>query len=171
MQSKSWDIDEVNSVDFSKLEIGSINASVAQSIGITDATDFFQVIRIPWSSPYPNQILLTLSGKQRMYYRACSNGTWETPKRLITNADLQTGRISSTNCPAGEITTIDVNFNRLFSGTPNVVASINSNSSSIKYKDLTITVTNISSNGFTIQLYNGSDTQFAPSVDWIAAIA
>lgn len=88
MQSKSWDIDEVNSVDFSKLEIGSINASVAQSIGITDATDFFQVIRIPWDSPYPNQILLTLSGKQRMYYRACSNGTWETPKQLLTNADL-----------------------------------------------------------------------------------
>ena len=95
MQSKSWDIDEVNSVDFSKLEIGSINASVAQSIGITDATDFFQVIRIPWSSPYPNQILLTLSGKQRMYYRACSNGTWETPKRLITNADLEVNNITS----------------------------------------------------------------------------
>lgn len=104
----------------------------------------------------------------RVYFD--NEAVWQDETQFITNADLQTGHVSSTKCPAGEITTIDVNFNRLFSGTPNVVASINSNSSSIKYKDLTITVTNISSNGFTIQLYNGSDTQFAPSVDWIAAI-
>lgn len=123
MQSKSWDIDEVNSVDFSKLEIGSINASVAQSIGITDATDFFQVIRIPWSSPYPNQILLTLSGKQRMYYRACSNGTWETPKRLITNADLQAGLISFNNMSNGQVYSKEVTFPKTFSSTPYVAVS------------------------------------------------
>ena len=88
IQMKQWDINAVNATDFSSLEIGMIDSSTAQSIGITGATDWFQIIRIPWNTTYPGQILLTAAGKQEMYYRTCSNGTWQTPKRLVTNADL-----------------------------------------------------------------------------------
>lgn len=85
------------------------------------------------------------------------------------NADLIAGHISSTICPAGEITEINVTFDRAFTSNPAVTATINLNSSSIKYKDLTLTVTGVNKNGFELRLYNGSDTQFAPSIDWIAA--
>lgn len=91
LKNKTWETADVNKTDFTDLEIGSISPATAKSIGITNATDYFQVIRIPWTYPYPNQLLLALSGKQKMYYRACSNGKWETPKQLLTNADLATG--------------------------------------------------------------------------------
>lgn len=99
---KQWDINAVNATDFSSLEIGMIDSSTAQSIGITGATDWFQIIRIPWNTTYPGQILLTAAGKQEMYYRTCSNGTWQTPKRLVTNADISYGNLGAGNFGAVE---------------------------------------------------------------------
>lgn len=109
LKNKTWETADVNKTDFTDLEIGSISPATAKSIGITNATDYFQVIRIPWTYPYPNQLLLALSGKQKMYYRACSNGKWETPKQLLTNVDLDgilyTLSDGSTGIEAGAKTT------------------------------------------------------------------
>ena len=102
LKNKTWETADVNKTDFTDLEIGSISPATAKSIGITNATDYFQVIRIPWTYPYPNQLLLALSGKQKMYYRACSNGKWETPKQLLTNADLD-GVLATTTSGATAI--------------------------------------------------------------------
>lgn len=79
---------QINDTSSKRLKIGWINSDTAKSIGIADATDYFQVISIPWNSAYPSQLLLTASGKQRMYYRTCSNGTWQTPHLLTTMDDL-----------------------------------------------------------------------------------
>ena len=94
------------------------------------------------------------------------SGEWY---QCITNADLIAGHISSTSCPAGEITEINVTFDRAFTSNPAVTATLNSSSTSIKYKDLTITVTNVNKNGFTLLFFNGSDVTVAPAIDWIAA--
>lgn len=87
----AWTLDQVNDTSSKRLKIGWINSDTAKSIGIADATDYFQVISIPWNSAYPSQILLTASGKQRMYYRTCGNGTWEAPHLLTTKDDFTSG--------------------------------------------------------------------------------
>ena len=74
--------------------IGLVSASDAQSIGL-DA-DWYRVIYMPHNSKYPAQIFCAVSGNKNMYYRTCVNGVWDTPRQLISNADMVSKQIAST---------------------------------------------------------------------------
>jgi hypothetical protein len=79
-----WDEDALNRTDRTEVAYGYIETTTAVSIGITDATDFFHVIYLPWDMSYPTEILITCSGQSRMYLRSCFNGTWSNPKEILT---------------------------------------------------------------------------------------
>ena len=84
------------------------------------------------------------------------------------NSDIQYGRVAGTALPVQDVTRKHVDFEHTFSKEPKVSITIYSNSTYIEYKDLTITVNNITKTGFDINLYNGSNKELIPAVDWIA---
>ena len=133
-----------------------------QAIGINNATDYFVVVRFPWGGQYPSQILITASGKQLMYYRTCSNGIWDTPKKVITDADIQYG-IVTVNAAQNETTEFNVTFPRQFSSTPQVVVTVATSGP----KDNIASVLSITPNGFMGYLYRGGVTANM-SIRWIA---
>lgn len=95
------------------------------------------------------------------------NNNWSISD-VLTNANIQRGRTTVIELPPGEITSKHYTFPKQFSSTPNVVATLFSNSTSIKYGLLTMTVHNITATGFDLRFYNNADIKFAPAVDWIA---
>ena len=95
------------------------------------------------------------------------NNNWSISD-VLTNANIQRGRTTVIELPPGEITSKHYTFQKQFSSTPNVVATLFSNSTSIKYGLLTMTVHNITATGFDLRFYNNADIKFAPAVDWIA---
>lgn len=95
------------------------------------------------------------------------NNNWSISD-VLTNANIQRGRTTLIELPPGEITSKHYTFPKQFSSTPNVVATLFSNSTSIKYGLLTMTVNNITATGFDLRFYNNADIKFAPAVDWIA---
>ena len=76
--------------------------------------------------------------------------------------------MAGTALPVQDITRKHVDFGHTFSKEPKVSTTIYSSSTYIEYKDLTITVNNITKTGFDINLYNGSNKELIPAVDWIA---
>ena len=94
---KEWTLEQVNKLPITSLEIGSISPQTAIAMGIVDATDWMQVISIPLGTNlYPNQIIICEAGLMRAYYRGCENGTWQVPKLLITNNEVDI--IGANNC-------------------------------------------------------------------------
>lgn len=65
--TSTWSLEELNA-DHQSLRISKISGSTAIEIGISDATDMFAVICIPFPG-YPVQILTTAAGKRLCYIR------------------------------------------------------------------------------------------------------
>lgn len=92
-----WTLDDLNKTDRTEVSYGYISNDTAVSIGITDATDYFHIIYLPWDNPYPTEILITCAGQSRMYLRSCSNGTWSDPKEILTQQTNIVGHFCLTN--------------------------------------------------------------------------
>lgn len=94
----AWSLEEVNSLR-SSFAVGTITPETAVSTGISNAVDHMMVLHIPWSGPYPAQLLITAAGRKEMYLRHCINGTWDMPQKVLTNADVTVKPIGATTAP------------------------------------------------------------------------
>ena len=113
------------------------------------------------------QILYPNGNIQRIWIRQQGDG-WTGWYSTLTNANIQHGRTAVIDLPPGEITSKHYTFPKQFSSPPNVVATLFSNSTLIKYGLLTMTVHNITIAGFDLRFYNNADVKFSPAVNWIA---
>lgn len=91
------------------------------------------------------------------------NGT-----KILTNADIQAGRVSSIDCAGNSMATYNVTFPIPFYKAPQVVVSLYSNTSASGYGNVSVMSTLITTTGFQIKVANANNGSFAPGVCWIA---
>lgn len=96
------------------------------------------------------------------------NGAWTGVGNVLTNADIQKGRVAALSCPANAITEHKLVFPKAFTVAPRVMLTLNSSTESPKYGSALPFTTNITSTGCTIRVANNSDTTFSPNIEWIA---
>ena len=80
----------------------------------------------------------------------------------------QIGMTGVISAYANKITTYDVTFPKAFSKTPRVLACFYSGSTTLEFYKATLSVIDISTTGFTINVYNGHSGGFSPNVMWFA---
>lgn len=179
VQTESTATDKVPSSAYLKQALGTINSNLANGyptkITIKDGLknsllkiqgfeDGNAGISLNKDDGTIYRIFLSADGRLRF---GKYNNNWSISD-VLTNANIQRGRTTVIELPPGEITSKHYTFPKQFSSTPNVVATLFSNSTSIKYGLLTMTVHNITATGFDLRFYNNADIKFAPAVDWIA---
>ena len=99
---------------------------------------------------------------------SADNGATWSGGSILTNADIQKGRVAALSCPANTITEHKLVFPKAFTVAPRVMLTLNSSTESPKYGSALPFTTNITSTGCTIRVANNSDTTFSPNIEWIA---
>ena len=75
---------------------GFVNKTIASTV-IPDATDHYNLIKLPWNGNYNTQIWITASGKKKAYIQyAKTNGVWDTPKMICTTKVSDVAKTSIT---------------------------------------------------------------------------
>lgn len=95
------------------------------------------------------------------------NGWRNNWTNILTNINIQSG-ITAVTADSGTVYSVDIDFEIPFLSTPTVVASLYSGASSTYLGNANISVTNVTTTGFTLKFFNASPGPLAPSVNWIA---
>lgn len=105
------------------------------------------------------------------------NGTSDTARSNALAVDwdgklytkqIQVGTIADAAVSSGGIRTKTVTFPKAMSGTPIVVASLISSSTSADIGSISVGVHDVSSTGFTCKIFNNSGSSRSPAVNWFA---
>ena len=99
---------------------------------------------------------------------SADNGAAWSGGSILTNADIQAGRVESIDCAGNSMATYNVTFPVPFSKTPQVVVSLYSNTTASDYGNISVMSTLITPTGFRIKVANANSGSFAPGVSWIA---
>ena len=128
---------------------------------------------IALQSPVVNNVTYRFQVDSRsggvILYKSEDNGiNWTRNKEILSNADIQKGRVAALSCPANTITDHKLVFPKAFTVAPRVMLTLNSSTESPKYGSALPFTTNITSTGCTIRVANNSDTTFSPNIEWFA---
>ena len=128
---------------------------------------------IALQSPVVNNVTYRFQVDSRsggvILYKSEDNGiNWTRNKEILSNADIQKGRVAALSCPANTITDHKLVFPKAFTVAPRVMLTLNSSTESPKYGSVLPFTTNITSTGCTIRVANNSDTTFSPNIEWFA---
>lgn len=128
---------------------------------------------IALQSPVVNNVTYRFQVDSRsggvILYKSEDNGiNWTRNKEILSNADIQKGRVAALSCPANTITDHKLVFPKAFTVAPRVMLTLNSSTESPKYGSALPFTTSITTTGCTIRVANNSDTTFSPNIEWIA---
>lgn len=89
---------------------------------------------------------------------------------LMTRADAQTGWFNPGKVSAHSYVDYELTFAKAFRKTPRVVPGIYSNTQSYNYHYLALVVLTQSAEGFTLRIFNASDVELSPTINWLAMV-
>lgn len=89
---------------------------------------------------------------------------------LMTRGDAQTGWFNPGNVAAHSYVDYTLTFAAKFRKTPRVVPGIYSNTQSYNYHYLALVVLTQSAESFTLRIFNASDVELSPTVNWVAMV-
>lgn len=101
------------------------------------------------------------------YARQQENGVWSDWDSVVMGSQIQSGVVSITSIP-GDTASVHVKFDKTFLSIPNVLVTLQSSTA----RGMSVTVSNVLSNGFDVFLYTESNVSVAArNVYWQATTA
>lgn len=91
-------------------------------------------------------------------------------KLMELSGRIQSGKTAQVTVPGNSYKDISVKFTKAFSKVPIVIPCLNSTSTSSDIGNITVAVTEVTTTGCTLRVFNAGSSNRAPVIYWLAEI-